>query len=201
MTAIGAAVQALGRGRPAVLPFDTVYGLVALAEREHAVLAMYELKGRAATQPTALVAATVEQLLAAVPELQDEAAVPALLPGPYTLILRNPARRFQWLSGGNPAAIGVRVPDLPDETAHVVEQAGVVAATSANDPGGPDPATLEDVPRRIRAGAGAELDGGPVPGTPSTVVDLTGGAPRIVREGAVTAEDVRRRLRSAVRST
>jgi L-threonylcarbamoyladenylate synthase len=201
VSAVDAAVAALGQGRPAVLPFDTVYGLVALAGSEDAVRAMYELKGRVPMQPTALVATTVEQLLAAVPELQGEAAVPALLPGPYTLILRNPARRFPWLTGGNPVAIGVRVPDLPADTAHVVERAGVVVATSANDPGGPDPATLEEVPERIRSGAGAELDGGSVPGTPSTVVDLTADEPRVVREGAVTAHDVRRRLGSAVRST
>jgi L-threonylcarbamoyladenylate synthase len=200
MTRVDAAVAALRDGRPTVLPFDTVYGLVALAEREDAVRAMYELKGRVPTQPTALVAATVDQLLAALPELAGEAAVPALLPGPYTLIVGNPARRFPWLTGGSPAAIGVRVPDLPDQTARVVERAGVVVATSANDPGEPDPARLEEVPARIRAGAGAELDGGRVPGTPSTVVDLTGEEPRILRAGAVPDEELRRRLGSAVRS-
>jgi len=201
VTTIDAAVAALGQGRPAVLPFDTVYGLVALAEDEGAVRTMYELKGRVPTQPSALVAATVRQLLDAVPELEGEAAVLALLPGPYTLILRNPAHRFPWLTGDSPSAIGVRVPDLPPATARVVERAGVVVATSANDPGGPDPATLDEVPARIRSGAGAELDGGRVPGTPSTVVDLTGEEPRIVRAGAVPAQDVLRRLGSAVRSS
>jgi len=134
-------------------------------------------------------------------QIGDEAAVPALLPGPYTLILRNPAHRFPWLTGESPSAIGVRVPDLPPGTARVVERAGLVVATSANDPGGPDPATLDEVPARIRSGAGAELDGGRVPGTPSTVVDLTGEEPRIVRAGAVPAQDVLRRLGSAVRSS
>ena len=201
MTTVDAVVSALEQGRPALLPFDTVYGLVALAGREEAVQAMYELKARVPTQPTALVAATVRQLLAAVPELHGESAVAALLPGPFTLILHNPAHRFPWLTGSNPSAIGVRVPDLPAETAEVVERAGVVVATSANDPGEPDPATLDEVPTRIRAGAGAELDGGRVPGTPSTVVDLTGEQPGIVREGAVAAEEVRRRLGSAVRSS
>jgi L-threonylcarbamoyladenylate synthase len=201
VSTVDAAVAALEQGRPAVLPFDTVYGLVALAGAEDAVRAMYELKGRIPTQPTALVAATVRQLLDAAPELDGEAAVPALLPGPYTLILRNPAHRFPWLTGGNPSALGVRVPELPTETARVIERAGVVVATSANDPGGPNPATLDDVPERIRAGAGAELDGGRVPGTPSTVVDLTGLEPRIVRSGAVPAEEVLRRLGSAVRSS
>jgi L-threonylcarbamoyladenylate synthase len=201
VTAVDAAVHALQQGRPAVLPFDTVYGLVALANREDAVRAMYELKGRVPTQPTALVAASVAQLLATVPELEGEAAAPALLPGPYTLILRNPRQRFPWLTGRNPAAIGVRVPDLPAGTAQIVHRAGVVVATSANDPGKPDPATLDEVPARIRAGAGAELDGGRVPGTPSTVVDLTGEEPRILREGAVPADEVLRRLGSAVRSS
>ncbi len=200
VTTLDAVVSALEQGRPVVLPFDTVYGLVALAAREDAVRALYELKGRAPAQPTALVAATVQQLLASVPELQDEEAVAALLPGPYTLIVPNPAHRFPWLTGGNRAAIGVRVPELPTATARVVERAGVVVATSANEPGGADPATLDEVPARIRAGAGAELDGGRAPGTPSTVVDLNGAEPRIVREGAVPADEVRRRLGSAVRS-
>ncbi len=201
MSAIDEAVAALEQGRPVVLPFDTVYGLAAPAAREDAVEALYALKGRTPAQPTALVAASLTQLLAAVPELEDETAVPALLPGPYTLIVPNPAQRFPLLTGGNPAAIGVRVPHLPAETAQVVERAGAVVATSANDPGGPDPATLGEVPARIRAGAGAVLDGGRVPGTPSTVVDLTGPEPRFLREGAVPAAEVRRRLGSAVRSS
>jgi L-threonylcarbamoyladenylate synthase len=197
VTTVDSAVAALSQGRAAVLPFDTVYGLVALAEREEAVRALYELKGRVPTQPTALVAATVRQLLVAVPELEGEAAVTALLPGPYTLILRNPAHRFLWLTGGNPATLGVRVPDLPPETALVVERAGVVVATSANDPGDPDPTTLDEVPARIRAGAGAELDGGRVPGTPSTVVDLSGERPVVLREGAVPAAEVLSRAEAA----
>jgi L-threonylcarbamoyladenylate synthase len=201
VSAVDEAAAALEQGLPAVLPFDTVYGLVAVADRVDAVRAMYELKGRVPAQPTALVAATVEQLLAAVPELDGQTAVAALLPGPLTLILPNPAERFRWLTGDNPAALGVRVPNLPAETAAVVERAGVVVATSANDPGAADPAILDDVPERIRAGAGAAIDGGPVPGTPSTVVDLTGPQPRIVREGAVPAGEVLRRLGSAVRSS
>jgi L-threonylcarbamoyladenylate synthase len=201
VSAIDEAVAALEHGRAAVLPFDTVYGLVALAGRDDAVHAMYELKGRVPSQPTALVAATVPQLVGAVPELARVAALELLLPGPYTLILRNPAKRFAPLTGDNPAALGVRVPRLPPETAAVVERAGVVAATSANDPGAPDPAALAEVPERIRAGAGAEVDGGRVPGTPSTVVDLTGAEPRVLREGAVPADEVLRRLGPAVRSS
>jgi len=201
MSGAADAAAALELGLPVVLPFDTVYGLVALGANEDAVRVMYELKGRPAAHPTALVAASVGQLLDAVPELDGAAAVAALLPGPYTLILPNPARRFPWLTGEVPTAIGVRVPRLPAPTADVVRRAGVVVATSANDPGAPDPATLAEVPEGIRAGAGAVVDGGRVPGTPSTVVDLTGAQPRVLREGAVSAAEVLRRLEAAVRSS
>ena len=197
MSEVDAAVAALQAGRPIVLPFDTVYGLVAVAEHERNVRTMYTLKGRVPTQPSALVAATVEQLLGAVPELRDTDAVRALLPGPFTVILRNPARRFPWLTGESPDTIGVRVPQLPRETSAVVRRAGVVVATSANEPGGPDPATLEEVPVRIRAGAGVAIDGGRVPGTSSTVVDLTADEPKILREGAVPVSEVLARLAGA----
>ncbi|MGZ4290891.1 MAG: L-threonylcarbamoyladenylate synthase [Gaiellaceae bacterium] len=92
--------------------------------------------------------------------------------------------------------MGVRVPVLPEAARQVVDAVGVVLATSANDPGGPSPVTLDDVPRRIRAACGAELDLGPLPGTPSTVLDLSGDEPRILREGAVPATDALARLRA-----
>lgn len=186
------AVAALRRGLPVLLPTDTVYGL-ASAAGEAAARRLYELKGRSRTQPTAILAATVDALLDAVPEL-DREPLARLLPGPYTLVLPNPAHRFPWLTGGEPGPIGVRVPVLPEATRAIVAALGVVLATSANDPGGPNPVSLDDVPRRIRAGCGAELDLGPLPGTPSTVVDLSGPKPRILREGAVPAAEALDRL-------
>jgi tRNA A37 threonylcarbamoyladenosine synthetase subunit TsaC/SUA5/YrdC len=83
----------------------------------------------------------------------------------------------------------------------VLGAVGAVVATSANRPGEPDPRRLEDVPEEIRAGAAAVVDGGLVPGTPSTVVDLTGAEPSILREGAVPVAEVLRRLQAAVRSS
>ena len=181
-----------------VLPFDTVYGL-ASNPSEAAVHALYALKGREEQRPSALVAADVERLLVELPELPEEAR--ALLPGPVTLVVPNPAHRFPWLTGTNPDALGVRVPDLTGQpTARILDEFGVVVATSANLPGGPDPKTLDDVPEQIRAGAAATVDGGRLPGTPSTVVDLTGPAPRILREGALLAAEALRRLGSPVRS-
>ena len=124
-----------------------------------------------------------------------------LLPGPYTLIFPNPACRFRSIAGANAETIGVRVPDLDGPGAQVLERAGAVVATSANHPGEPAPARLQDVPRNIRDGAAAVVDGGTLPGTASTVLDFTGSEPRVVREGAVAAEAALRRLEAAVRSS
>jgi L-threonylcarbamoyladenylate synthase len=179
-------IAELYAGRTVLLPTDTVYGLVARPS-EAAVATLYELKGRRPEQPTALLAASVEQLLEAIPEL-DEELLRALLPGPFTLVVPNPERRYRWLAGANPDTIGVRVPDLPPPARDVIATVGPVAGTSANDPGGPDPRTLDQVPARIRD-ACASIDVGPVPGTPSTVVDLTGPEPRILREGAIGTKE------------
>ena len=186
------AVTALRAGLPVLLPTDTVYGLAALPTQE-AAARLYELKGRSAAQPTALLAATVDALVEAVPEL-SRAGLDRLLPGQFTLVVPNPAGRFPWLTGGAPGPIGVRVPVLPEAARRVVSAVGVVLATSANDPGGPNPASLDDVPARIREGCGAEVDAGPLPGTPSTVLDLTAPEPRVLREGAVSAAAALARL-------
>jgi L-threonylcarbamoyladenylate synthase len=184
-------IAALRSGRPALLPTDTVYGLVSLPT-ESAVAALYALKGRTPDQPTALIAATPDELVRAVPELDRT----RLLRGPYTMVLANPARRFPWLAGGRPDTIGVRLPDLSPAVTAVLEAVGCVAATSANDPGGRDPLTLGDVPRRLLDACPA-LDEGPLPGVPSTVVDLTGPEPRVLREGAVPAEQALAQVRES----
>ena len=189
------AVAALRAHEPVLLPTDTVYGLCG-APDEEGTARVYALKGRTGTQPTALLAGTVEALLAAVPEL-DERLLRALLPGPYTLVLPNPAHRFPWLAGTRPDALGIRVPDLSDPAMEVLDAVGCVLATSANDPGGPNPVSLADVPARIRAGCGAEVDAGPLPGTPSTVLDLTG-EPFVIREGAVPGDEAIAKARRAL---
>ena len=189
-------VAAVKAGKPVILPTDTVYGLCADAYREGPVRRLYTLKQRPETMPTAMLAADLEAILDAVPELRGRAAVMAraLLPGPYTLVLPNPGRRFRWLGGARPDTIGVRVPDLPEDCRAVLERVGVVAATSANVHGAPDPARIEDVPEEIRNAVAAILDTGTLPGTPSTVVDLTGREPQVLREGAVAADEARARI-------
>jgi L-threonylcarbamoyladenylate synthase len=185
------AVAAIKAGEAVILPTDTVYGLCVDAYREAPARRLYRLKRRPEGMPVALLGADLDLILDAVPELRGRAAVLArsLLPGPYTLVLPNPGRRFRWLCGPNPEAIGIRVPALPAETRAVLEHVGVVAATSANLHGEPDPARVEDVSSKIREGVAAVVDAGELPGTPSTVLDLTGPAPRILREGAVPAAE------------
>jgi L-threonylcarbamoyladenylate synthase len=195
----GDVVSALRAGQPVLLPTDTVYGLCADPDREEPVRRAYRLKGREEQKPSALLAADVDALLECVPELRGRAAtvVRALLPGPYTLVVPNSGRRFPWLAGGRPDTLGVRVPELRGDARAVVEAVGAVMATSANLAGGPDARRLEDVPPEVRAGCGAELDAGELPGTPSTVVDLTGEAPRVLREGAVPAAEALARIAAA----
>jgi L-threonylcarbamoyladenylate synthase len=161
----GDAVVALRAGRAVILPTDTVYGLCALPGHEDV---LYELKGRDRSKPVALLAADVDALVAAVPGL-DRAVLDRYLPGAFTLVV---------------GEVGVRVPDLPSAAAEVVRAVGVVASTSANLSGGPDPRRVEDVPEEIRAAVGAIVDAGELPGVPSTVVDVTGPELRVLRRGA-----------------
>lgn len=196
------AIAALRAGKPVLLPTDTVYGLCASPYREESIRRLYRLKGRADGAPTALAAASVDMLLECVPELRGRAAVIArtLLPGPFTLVLPNPAGRFRWLTGGRSDTIGVRVPVFGEEAQRVLDAIGAVAATSANEPGGPDPATLDDVPQRLREGCGAEVDAGRLPGTASTVLDFTAEEPRVRREGAAPSAEALARVREALSS-
>lgn len=194
------AIAAIRAGLPVLLATDTVYGLCTSALSQEAALDLYALKGRQPTQPTALLAAEIETVCRLIPEWDERTRtiVTTLLPGPYTLVLPNPGRRFRWLSGIRPDSIGVRVPDLPDETRRIVTEVDAVMATSANDPGGPNPVTLDDVPQRIRSAAAAELDLGALPGTPSTVIDFTSPRPYVIRDGIAPAGDAIERVRAAL---
>ena len=175
-----------------MLPTDTVYGLCGDPHRETAAREIYRLKQRPAEKPLALLAKDVDTLLELVPELPR--APLALLPGPYTLVLPNPEQRFRWLTGSAPETIGVRVPELAGPGAEVLAAVGAVVATSANLHGGPEARRLEDVPAEIR-NAAALVDGGELPGTPSTVLDLTRAEPRILREGALPGAEALERFR------
>jgi L-threonylcarbamoyladenylate synthase len=139
---------------------------------------------------------SLDLAVAALPELgpRTAGALHALLPGAVTLLLPNPARRFPLACGPDPHTLGLRVPAWPAPLASLGEVSWPVMQSSANAAGGPDARRLEDVPEAIRARADLVLDGGELPGTPSTVVDLrafeSDGRWSIAREGAVPLGEV-----------
>lgn len=199
MTAVDTAIEALRGGGLAILPTDTVYGLVCLGESADAARELYRVKGRPAGQPTALLFASVDILADRLAGLPGDIApvLRALLPGPVTLVLPNPGRRYAWLNTERPDTIGVRVPELAGPGRVVLDAVGVLVATSANLPGGADPRRVEDVPLEIIAAVDAVVEGGELPGIASTVIDLTEAEPRVLREGAVPGDDVLARVRRA----
>lgn len=193
LTAADAAAleRCISTGGVAVFPADTVYGLACDPESEAAVARLYRLKGRSPDRPAAVMFFQLEAAPAAVPELgaRTVAALRRLLPGAITALVPNPARRFPLACGPEPERLGLRVPALAEPLAALAAVGPLVLQSSANPSGGPDPRRLADVDAGIRQGADLALDGGELPGTPSTVVDLTryeqDGSFDIAREGAV----------------
>ncbi len=187
----------------AVFPADTVYGLGCDPDSEPAVRRLYELKGRPPAQPAAVMFFALDRALAALPELAlpERSALRALLPGPLTLLLPNPKRRYPLACGPDPAAaetLGLRLPALCPRIAALATLERPLLQSSANLSGGPEARRLTDVPASIRAGADLTLDGGELPGLASTVLDLRdyarSGAWRIVREGPIGRAEIERAL-------
>ncbi|HYF28627.1 MAG TPA: Sua5/YciO/YrdC/YwlC family protein [Baekduia sp.] len=188
-------------GGVAIFPADTVYGVACEPESDEAVQRIYELKGRPPQKPAAVMFFQLELALAALPALEPRtaAALEELLPGAITVLLPNPERRFPLPCGPDPMTLGLRVPALPRSCEALETVRWPVVQTSANLAGGPDARRLSDVPQVLRDGADLLLDGGELPGTPSTVVDLRefeqDGTWTVVREGAVPASDIAQTLR------
>jgi L-threonylcarbamoyladenylate synthase len=193
--------RCIGVGGVALFPADTVYGLATDPGSREGFDRLYALKGRPPLRPSAVMFFQLDLALDALPELEPRtrAALERLLPGPVTLLLPNPARRFPLACGPDPERLGLRVPALDSPAlAPLAAARWPVLQSSANPSGGADARRLDDVDPRIRAGVDLQLDGGPLPGTPSTVIDLTGweadGRYEIVRQGALSAGDVAARL-------
>ncbi|HEX4672812.1 MAG TPA: L-threonylcarbamoyladenylate synthase, partial [Solirubrobacteraceae bacterium] len=179
-------------GGVAVFPADTVYGLACDPDNKVAVDRLYSLKRRDPRKPSAVMFFDVSLAFAALPELGERTreALSALMPGAVSVLLPNPAGRFPLACGNDPSTLGLRVPVVP-------QLAGVrwpVLQSSANRAGGPEPRRLEDVPELLRRSADLVIDGGELPGTPSTVVDLRryedALAWEVVRAGAVSYDEL-----------
>jgi len=184
-------------GGVALFPADTVYGLATEPDSVEGVRRLYAIKGRAPDRPSAVMFFDLGLALAALAELgpRTQDAVERLLPGPLTLLVPNPARRYPLACGPEPERLGLRVPQLPEAFAPLAATRWPVLQSSANRSGRPDARRLTDVDEGIRHEVDLQLDGGDLPGTPSTVVDLTtyetDGEHRLLREGAVSAAGVR----------
>ena len=182
-------------GGVALFPADTVYGLACSPTDPAAVRALYELKGREPARPAAVMTFELGAALRLVPELgpRTRAALSRLMPGPVTALVHDPAGRFPLAATEDPHTLGLRVPALPARLAALAAVGGPVLQSSANPSGAPDARRLQDVDPGIRDGADVVLDGGELPGTPSTVVDLRGyeaGRWEVVRPGALGVDAV-----------
>lgn len=183
--AIERAAKALLGGGLVVLPTETVYGLAALASDPGATRALFDRKGRGADVPVAVLCADAEQALALAqspsPRARDLAA--SHWPGPLTMVL---SRRtgLDWALGEPTDTIGLRCPDH-DLVRALASRVGPLATTSANRHGQPTPASAAEAADQLLGPVDLVIDGGALAGTPSTVVDLTGDEPRVLRAGAV----------------
>jgi len=192
--------RCMAEGGVAVFPSDTVYGLCCDPDDERATRRLYELKGRPAARACAVMFFSLELALATLEELHDaeRAALHALLPGPVTALISNRGGRYPSACRVDPATLGLRVPALQGALAPLAGIERPVLQSSANLSGEPDARRLEDVPQQLRDGADLVLDGGELPGTPSTVVDLrdldSEGRWHVLREGALPRESVQELL-------
>jgi len=183
-------------GGVAVFPADTVYGLACDPESKEAVRRLYALKRRRPDKPAAVMFFALDLALEVLREqgARTLGGLERLLPGPVTVLLPNPARRFRLACGPDPGTLGLRVPALDEALTPLAGVAWPVLQSSANLAGGADARRLGDVPEPVRRGADLGLDAGELPGTPSTVVDLRSfertGAWTVIREGALAAEAV-----------
>jgi len=184
-------------GGVVVFPADGLYGLACDPLDANAISKIHRLKGRDDGKPSAVMyfsPLAIRELLSGLGP-KTKAVASALLPGPVTLVVDNPHRRYPLACRQDPERLGIRLIGGP--------LAGTMCPlfqTSANRSGEPAPARFEDVPRSIVEGVDLAIDGGELPGLPSTVIDVAAidddGSWRILRDGALSPGDVTSALAS-----
>jgi tRNA threonylcarbamoyl adenosine modification protein (Sua5/YciO/YrdC/YwlC family) len=191
-TGVAEAVEALRRGELVVLPTDTVYGVAADAFSPAAVGRLLEAKGRGRDMPTPVLvpsARTLEGLAENVPQVARD-LVDAFWPGALTLVLRQ-APTLAWDLGDTKGTVAVRMP-LDVVALAVLEKTGPLAVSSANRSGLPPALDAAEAARQLGTAVDVYLDGGPCQeAVPSTIVDLTGDTPVVLRLGALSLEELR----------
>jgi len=189
---IAAAAGAIRRGELAVVPTDTVYGVAADAFNPPAVNLLLAAKGRGRDMPVPVLVSSSAMLDAVVEALPDagRALIDAFWPGALTIVVRH-TPHLSWDLGEARGTVAVRMPDHPIATA-LIEQTGPLAVSSANRTGQPAPTTMVDARLQLGASVAVYLDGGPcAAAVPSSIVDLTGDAPRLLRAGALDLDALR----------
>lgn len=187
--------RCIAGGGIAVFPADGLYGLACDPLDAAAIVRIHEIKGRDDGKPSAVLyfspLAMRELVEGFGPRTRE--AVGALLPGPVTLVVANPQRRYPLACREDGERLGIRLIDGP--------LAGAMCPlfqTSANRSGEPAPAAFEDIPAEVAGGADLVVDGGALAGSPSTVVDLTsfeeGGGWSVLRAGGMAGDELARRL-------
>ena len=175
-------------------PTDTLYGLGCDSFSHKALDRILAVKGRSADKGLPLLLAEPDDvdLVARPGSPHFRPLAEAFWPGPLTLVL-DPVPGLPAPVLGPTGAVGVRVPDHPVPRALVRALGKPIVGTSANLSGGPDPITAQDVYRALGDVIDHVIDGGPANrGLPSTVVDITGERPRILRAGAITPQDIQK---------
>jgi len=189
--------RCVSRGGVAVFPSDGLYGLACDPLDAAAIARIHRLKGRDDGKPSAVMyfsPLAIRELVSGLGP-RTKAAVSALLPGPATLIVANPQRRYPLACRQDPERLGIRLIGGP-----LAGTMSPVFQTSANLSGEPAPARFEDVPESILDGVNLAIDGGALPGLPSTVVDIAAidedGSWRVLRDGALSPGDLASKLAS-----
>ncbi len=186
----------LSDGAAAIVPTDTVYGLVCRADRPDAIARVFALKGRPRREPLILLIAAAAQMseyAAEVPPAAQRLAA-AGWPGPLTIVVRASGTVSPAILGDGDT-VGLRVPDHAALLA-ILRRVGVaLASTSANRHGEQPPADAASALAALVASPDFIVDAGPARhGVPSTVVDCTVTPPRVVRAGALTESRIRELL-------
>ncbi|HEY3043814.1 MAG TPA: L-threonylcarbamoyladenylate synthase [Vicinamibacterales bacterium] len=194
--ALEEAAKWIRNGGLVALPTDTLYGLGADPFRREAVARVFTVKGRAGGSALPLIAADVDQIAERLGPLSAlaERLAAKFWPGPLTLLLSAPAALARDVTGGT-GRIGVRVP--ANAVARAICRAAdrPITATSANRSGQPATADPAEVERTLGEDVDLLIDAGPTPGgEPSTIVDVTGPTPQLVRAGAIPWNEIQRWL-------
>ncbi len=189
---IAAAVDAVKSGELVVLPTDTVYGIGADAFTPHAVTALLNAKGRGRNVPPPVLVGsrhTLDGLVYSLPRAARDLA-DAFWPGALTIVVEH-SPSLQWDLGDTGGTVGVRMP-LHPVALEVLRETGPMAVSSANKTGQPAAVTAEDARDQLEYSVRIYLEAGPCPDpVPSTIVDVTGDVPRVLRNGAIPVEKLR----------